>query len=185
MGIEQELKDILDDTFVYGWPKGYKPEYKYPKPTFEKFVGESGCTWLIPAVTVIPNRGDHLYRTAYADVSRMGEGFARGTLLLPLLDGTDFELKGGWRGNSRHCYEDTGVDCRSMHMSFGAVGLHKLPGSYMPGLYGLLYKDKAPQIGMFHRIEAIAQRFANERQERVFYSVISYGGGSAGGKDPE
>lgn len=185
MGIEQELQDALDDTWVYGWPEGTKPSYRYPRPAFETYLGKSGCTWLIPAVTVIPNRGDHLYRTTYADVSRKGAGFAGGTLFLPLLNGNEFELKGGWRGNSRQCYEETGIDCRNMHLTYGAVGLHKLPGSYMPGLYGLLHKDNAPQIGEFFRIEAIAQRLANERNERVFYSVISLGGGSAGGKDPE
>lgn len=184
-GIEQEVKELLEDSFIYGWPKGYKPSYNYPKPTFETYLGKAGHTWLIPAVTVLPNRGDHLYRTAYADVSRRGEGYARGTLILPLLDGTDFELRGGGMGNSRQCFEETGVDCRNMHLTYGAVGLHKIPGGYMPGLYGLLHKDNAPQIGIYHRIEAIAQRLANERNERVFYSVISLGGGSAGGKDPE
>lgn len=185
MGIEQELRDALDDIFLYGWPRGFKADFKYRKPTFETHVGESGCTWLIPAVTVIPNRGDHLYRTSYADVSRKGKGFAGGTLILPLLDGSDFELKGGWMGNSRQCFEDTGVDCRNMHMTYGAVGLHRLPGGYMPGLYGLLHQDKAPQIGEYHRVENIAQQLANERKERVQYTVIAFGGGSAGGKDPE
>lgn len=185
MTTDQELQDALDDTWYWGWPKGFKPDFNYRRPTFEMHVGTSGLTWFVPAVTVRPNRADHIYRTAYEDRSRRGTGFAGGTIILPLIDGTDFELLGGWRTNSKQLLEDTGIDCSNMYLTYGAVGLHKISGGYMPGLFGLLHADKAPLIGKFDRIESIAQQFANERQEYVHYNVVSYGGGSAGGKDPE
>lgn len=184
MGIEQELKDVLDDLFYSGWPRNHKPSFTYLRPTFEVHVGESGLTWLVPAVTVLPNRADHVYRTAYADVTRAGTGFAGGTIVMPLLDGSDFLLKGGWHSRPEDLLKDTGIDCLNLHKTYGAVGLHRLSG-YTPGVFGLLHKDKAPQLGYHNRIETIAQRIANERKERVYYTVVSYGGGSAGGIDPE
>jgi hypothetical protein len=184
MGIEQELKDALDDMFYWGWPKNNKPSFTYTRPTFEVHVGKSGLTWFVPAVTVLPNRADHVYRTAYADTSRVGTGFAGGTIVLPLLDGSDFLLKGGWHSRAEDLLKDTGIDCLNLYKTYGAVGVHRLPGP-VSGVYGLLHKDKAPQIGIFHRIETIAQRLANERNERVYYTVASYSGGSAGGINPE
>lgn len=169
-----------EDIWLPQWPQGYKPSFRYNKPTFECHVGKSGNTWLIPAVTRLPNRGDHLYVTEYPDVTRVGKGFSGAILHMPLINGRDFELRGGWHGNSKLCYKDTGVDTRNQHLTFGAIAVHRTGYS---GLFGILYEDKKPRIGKFDRIEQLAQEMANERNERVYYSVLSYGGGASGWKE--
>jgi hypothetical protein len=170
----------VEDIWLPQWPQGYKPSYSYNKPTFEKHVGISGKTWLIPAVTRLPNRGDHIYVTAYVDPDKFGSGFGGRTLHMPLITGGEFALNGGWHANSRALLEDTGIDCTKQHLTYGAVGVHRI--EYMT-IYGVIWQDTAPQIGEFTRVEKKAQEIANERNETVIYSVISLGGGSSGYKE--
>lgn len=89
------MEDLTDHIWIAQWPQGHKPSFTYGRPTFECHVGESGCTWLIPAITVLPNQGDHIYRTAFPNAKRAGVGFGGATLYMPLLNGHDFELRGG------------------------------------------------------------------------------------------
>lgn len=171
------MHDFDEDTWLPQWPQGYKPNYRYTKPTFETHVGKSGKTWLIPAVTRYPNRGDHIYVTAYSDVTKRGDGFARRTIHLPLIGGGEFELNGGWHSNADACLADTGIDCTNQYLTYGAVGLHR--AGHMV-IYGLIYQDKSPQIGSYKRIETLAKKIATERGEHVVYGVVSLGGAASG-----
>ena len=172
-----------EDTWLPQWPKGFKPNYRYTRPTYEKHVGKSGKTWLIPSVTRLPNRGDHIYVTAYKDIDRAGPGFGGRTIVLPLMDGTDFELHGGWHSRPVDLLEDTGIDAMNQHLTYGAVGLHRVKGQMW--IYGILHEDAAPTIGRFDRIERIAQDIANERNEQVAYGSLSLGGSVSGVIKPE
>ena len=177
------MEDLADHIWIAQWPQGHKPSFTYGRPTFEMHVGKSGMTWLIPAITIIPAQGDHIYRTAYKDVTKVGRGFAGATLVLPLLNGNDFTLRGGWHGNSKDLYEDTGIDTFNLHKTYGAVGLHRGKGG--SDLVGILYKDSTPKIGRLDRISHIAQDIANELNQDVFVSYLSYGGGLSGVTKPE
>lgn len=177
------MEDTSEDIWLPQWPQGSKPNFRYHKPTFETHVGKSGKTWLIPAVTRIPNRGDHIYVTSYEDVTKKGTGFGGATLRFPLITGGEFVLNGGWHGNSRHLHEDTGIDTFNQHLTYGAVGLHRFTNTWLMGIFGILHEDEKPQIGKFNRIELLAQDIANERNEPVWYGSLSYGGGSAGRKE--
>lgn len=166
-----------DDIWQPQWPQGHKPSFTYYKPTFEKHVGKSGKTWLVPAVTRIPNRGDHLYVTSSADPNETGTGFGGRTLFMPMMDGTEFELKGGWHSRSVDLLKDTDIDTSKQHLTFGGVSLHRTGDMW---LYGLLYADLVPKIGYFDRIQKIAKDIATERGETVYYGVLSLGGSISG-----
>jgi len=168
---------IDEDIWQPHWPQGHKPSFTYNKPTFEKHVGKSGKTWLVPAVTRYPNRGDHLYVTSYADPNEKGTGFGGAVLFMPMMDGTEFELKGGWHSRSVDLLNDTGIDTMNQHLTYGAVGLHHTGDMW---IYGLLYADTTPKIGRFDRIQTIAKQIATERGERVRYGVLSLGGSVSG-----
>lgn len=175
--------DLSDYIWLAEWPQGHRPTFTYGRPTFECHVGESGMTWLIPAITIIPARADHIYRTAFKDVTKVGRGFAGATLIMPLLNGEDFPLRGGWHGNAKDLFEDTGIDTFNLHKTYGAVGTHRAKkGS---DLVGILYKDTRPKIGHLDRISRIAQDIANEINEPVFASYLSAGGGLCGQIKPE
>ena len=175
---------IDEDIWVPQWQPNTQPHFTYGRPTFETHVGKSGCTWLVPAITVLPNRADHLYRTAHKDRRVTGRGFAGRTLWMPLLSGTDFALKGGWHGNAEDLLADTGIDVRHLRLTYGAVGLHRTYNTGME-LIGLLHYDKSPQIGYDTRIIDIAQEIANTRGEKVYYSYLSAGGGASAPITPE
>lgn len=90
-----------------------KPELpKYPE-LWTTIVGESGRTWLIPVD--VPNKGDYIHCTAFADITMWGEGYGGSTLKFKLDNGEVFELHGGWHGNSNSLLADTGIDLTEMH----------------------------------------------------------------------
>lgn len=173
-----------NDFWLPRWPPNTQPSFTYGRPTFVTHVGNSGRTWLVPAITVLPNRADHIYVTAYADPKKAGEGFGGATLFMPLISGRTFALRGGWHTRADTLYDDTNIDVRNSRLTYGAVALHR---SYTTGmeLVGLLYADKSPQLGYDDRIIKIAQKIANERNEPVFYSYLSAGGGSSAQIKPE
>ena len=172
-----------EDIWLPQWPQGYKPNYRYTKPTYEKHVGISGKTWLIPAVTRLPNRGDHIYVTAHEDVAKFGSGFGGKTIILPLIDGTDFELNGGWHSRPMELLKDTGIYALNQHLTYGAIGLHRVKDQMW--IFGLLHEDMKPQIGRFDRIETLAKEIATERNEQVIFGSLSLGGSVSGVIKPE
>jgi hypothetical protein len=171
------------DFWLPQWPPNTQPRFTYGRPTFEAHVGESGKTWLVPAITVFPNRADHIYVTAYADVNKYGQGFAGRTLDMPLISGRSFMLRGGWHSRAEALLEDTGIDTTRERKTYGAVGLHRGYGGME--IVGVLYKDESPQIGYHERIVHIAQKFANEYDWPIFYSFLSAGGGASAQVNPE
>ena len=171
--------DDEKDIWVPQWPPNTQPSFVYHKPTFGAHLGKSGNTWLVPAITVLPNRADHIYVTAYPDPEKTGKGFAGAIMHMPLLTGRDFILRGGWHSRADALLEDTGLDVRNSRLTYGAVGLHR-SGSW---LVGLLHYDESPQLGYHDRIPQLAQKLANERNESVFYSFLSAGGGASGRKE--
>lgn len=172
----------LDDIWIARWPPNTQPKFIYNRPTFEHYVGNSGKAWLVPAVTVLPNQADHIYVTAYADWNKFGTGFGGRTLVMPLIDGGYFHLKGGWHSRAEALLADTGIDTRNQRLTYGAVALHRTSSM---DLFGILYEDTSPQLGTDDRIVKIAQKIANERNEPVFYSYLSAGGASSAMVKPE
>lgn len=171
------------DFWLPRWPPNTQPRFTYGKPTFETHIGKSGCTWLIPAVTVYPNRADHIYVTEHPDSNKKGRGFAGATLDMPLITGASFLLKGGWHGNTKDLLEDTGIDLTREFLTYGAVGLYR--GYSGMEIVGVLYSDKSPQIGYMDRVARLAQKFTNEHDWPIFYSYLSAGGGASAIVNPE
>jgi hypothetical protein len=170
------------DIWFPVWPPNTRPTFTYGRPTFAVHKGKSGHEWLVPAVTVLPNRADHIYVTAYPDPSKKGEGFGGAVLDLPLLTGRSYLLRGGWHSRAEALLDDTGIDVRNLRKTFGAIGFHRTADLE---IFGILYADPHPKLGYDDRIVRMAQQLANEYQEPLFYSYLSAGGGAAGLIKPE
>lgn len=146
------------------------------KRKYKKFEGVSGDVWL---VAVQPNEADNIYVSGGPN----SQGFGGAILTFELEGGGVVKLQGPWHSNSHSLFADTGYDCRDKHLTFGIVAEEREPGSegtYAAYLYSkIIHEDKEPTLGVFKRIEDIAQQWSDENGKECYYSVISSGGGSA------
>ena len=139
------------------------------------YVGKSGRTWL---VADIPNAGDYIYCTAYADPKRCGEGFGGATLSIPLVSGGHFLLRGGWHANADALFDDTGVDVRDKHLTYVVLSKDRkmLEGTRQSVFVDVVYRDPEPTIGPFDRYKILVAQYPDAR----FYYSRSCGGSSSG-----
>ncbi len=112
------------------------------------------------------------------------EGFGGATLSFGLVDGETLALKGPWHSNSEALFKATGIDIRDKHRTQGIVALKREHLQGRTEYDEVLYQDEAPVIGTFHRVDAIAQRLADELGQPVYYAVKSAGGGTSSRRDP-
>ncbi len=142
---------------------------------YKKLIGKSGHTWL---VSIDSDAADNVYASANSRENAPGyagfRGFGGSTLEFKLDTGEKMFLKGPWASNADGLYEDTGYDVRNKHLTYGAIGVERDD----KGLTGILYKDKEPTLGSFHRLQRKAREFANELNIPVFCYSKSHGGSS-------
>ena len=174
------MMKVMDETFGYESRGMISGQGRALDRVYEMHVGKSGRAWFVPYLQT--NAADDILVTAYDDWSKTGEGFGGATLNLKLKDGSSFPLKGGWHTSAEGLKEDTGVDLTGTHLTYGAIGLVRVPG-YM-AIGELLYKDEKPTCGHFMRIKDMAVDLANEYGVTVYYCVMSEGGGSCGPVNP-
>lgn len=138
--------------------------------------------WVFPADLSIPDAADFIY--ARDMDTKISHGFARRTLIFETADGP-LSLQGPWKSNSDQLFRETGVDLRESHLTIGVVARYAKPIDLCRAVYsGVLFADEAPVNGHFDRIEMIAQRYADELGQRIFFSMRSHGSGHAGSKSP-
>lgn len=189
------MKTKLPKTFEVK----YNPEMKCAQSEAEQkkyrqYKGKSGNTWLVAEQ---PNSADDIYVTNDHKNSG-GEGFGGSTLSMPLINGksktSHFMLHGGWKSNSDSFFEDTGIDIRGKHRTFGAVGTGLEwkncncvvnPIFQHEFITGIKHIDMKAKIGKFNRIELIAQNFANRLKKPVVYYSQSEGGSVRGWANPK
>lgn len=146
---------------------------------YHKHVGKSGNIWLVADQE---DAGADIYVTNNpqntTSRNQAFEGFGGATLSMPLVDGTTFELRGGWHSNSDALFNDTGVDVRDKIFTFVVLskGLDFDKKSYGRILTDVVYQDEKPTLGNFYRYKDLIKQYP----EANFYYSESKGGSSSG-----
>lgn len=148
---------------------------------YKKIKGKS-ADWYI---AIQKNEGDNIY---FASRSKShSNGFGGSSLQFELEDGTIDTVQGPWHSNSASLLEDTGYDATHKYLTQGIIALDCEPHSNKNGVTlhkEILHRDEEPVLGDYHRIDIMAQEFANKLQKEVYCAVVSMGGGSSGWKKP-
>jgi hypothetical protein len=146
---------------------------------YEKLPGREGKTWIIEDGRKNPE-------AIYCDNPRDRTGFGGAEFEFTLADGSVFKSKGPWKSGSEGLLEETGVDLTKLHLTRGIVALRREPGSYGQAdiYFDVLHVDEVPVVGLFNRIDFLAQTLANELGREVCWSTVSNGGGCASRTSP-
>lgn len=93
------------------------------------YVGKSGWAWFVADQEA---KADNIYCTNSENWDVAGNGFGGSTLFLEVINweenklkSENFALRGGWHSNADALFDDTGVDVRNEHLTFGAISLTK------------------------------------------------------------
>lgn len=148
--------------------------------TYEKRADSSGTIWLFDLECDDP--GGSIYCHNLRDLH--SRGFGGATLQFKLKDGSTYTAKGPWHSNSAALYSRTGVDLRDKHLTCGAISLEREWLDNETILKKMLWIGE-PSLGLFSKIEKLAQEFANELNQTVFYYSESHGGSSCGSVSPK
>jgi hypothetical protein len=148
--------------------------------TWDKYIGKSGKIWLHPH--------DEPENSMVIVQGEPGSrGFGGSEMRFRLTDGTELMLKGPWSSNHDAFFTETGIDRRACYRSWGCVGRHRgfhpNPAGYdsRTVICDLLWFDpEGGAVGTYDRVREKAAQLAFERNEVLFYSVSTYGGGSSG-----
>lgn len=141
-------------------------------------VGKSGRIWLTPI------SGEA--RMIIAEGGPGSQGFGGADLTFTLKNGVDkITLHSPWSSNTDALFEDTGIDLRNKHLTWGCIGRHrkfiKANGISSPTVFlDLVYWDRQPTLGSFDRIKELAREMSFEMGEVLFCYSQSIGGSSAG-----
>jgi len=146
---------------------------------YEMFLGKSGRRWL---VAVQPNRADNIY----VEGKSGSDGFGGATLTFPLQDGEQIALTGPWKASARSLFADTGLDIRDKFLTIGIVARERESRGYLQACTyrGVLHRDTDWVLGLFDRVDRIAQWWADALGRPVYYGMLSQGGGCHGKIEP-
>lgn len=146
---------------------------------YDLHVGKSGRRWLV-------GTSEDRASNVYVEGGPGSQGFGGSELVFVLRDGETLALKGPWHSNADSLFKDTGVDVRNEHYTFGVIGTgreHRNTGAAAT-ITGVIYADAGPTKGDFCRIDELAQRLADERQQTLYCYRESKGGSSCGPVNP-
>jgi hypothetical protein len=147
---------------------------------FKKIIGKRGIWY----VALQENEADNVYFTA--NDGKYSNGFSGAEITFELEDGAQDQIQGPWHSNSDALFNDTGYDIRNKCYTQGIIAKQIIHNYYKGDLFReILHYDKKAVLGEYHRIENLAQKFANELNCKVYFSFISSGGGSSFHKLPE
>ena len=150
------------------------------KNKYHLHLGKSGKRWV---VADLKEAAEHIY----VDGEKGSQGMAGRTLTFELVDGSKVDFIGPWKTTADNLFSDTGIDFRGNYLTKGIVALkrERCKNMYEGDLYSeILHLDVEPVMGVFDRVEKIAQGFADDLKCKVFVGVISAGGGFGGTKEP-
>lgn len=133
-------------------------------------IGKSGRIWLY-------QDGDSIYEQG----GPKSEGFGGALLEFKLSNGCDsVKLKGAWHSNSSALFQDTGIDLRLQHLTWGVIGTKRSHDDGRSVIENLLWFDKEPTYGAFKRIEDKATEMSHQMKKTLYYYSRSVGGSSCG-----
>lgn len=141
---------------------------------YKLVTGKGGRRWLYNDEKF--NAGANIY----VEGRKGSQGFAGRTIRFPLLDGGFVELTGPWASNSVSLFEETGVDLRERHATWGCIGLRREHRNERTAICDIIWFDKEPIEGSFNRVEELAIELSNSRGEPLYYYSMSHGGSSCG-----
>lgn len=160
--------------------------YRCQPPQFEVFerhVGKSGTTWIIPPAGR-KFRATDIHCRDEKD-PRRSEGYGGRTLEFPLVDGSVCALQGPWHSNADSLFEDTGIDLREQHQTWVVVARRQEHRRHMARAYlDIVHVDPEPVEGHFDRGQHLAEKLADELCEPLTVYRESRGGASMGGYIP-
>ena len=138
---------------------------------YRLYTQDSARSWLVADV---PNAGDYIYSSG-------GKGFCGRVITFPLVGGGELQLKGPWLSNSKSLFERTGVDVRDKHLIWGCIGLSR---ENFNTINDVIYMDDEPVVGLFNRIELLAQEYADKLGVKVYFYSQSIGGSTSFWAEP-
>lgn len=137
-------------------------------------IGKSGRIWLYSTADNI-----------YVQGGPKSDGFGGALLEFKLYNGCDsIKLKGPWHSNSDALFQDTQVDIRDTHLTWGVIGTNREWIEGRTVIKDIIWFDKEPLYGTFNRVEDQAKKLASERQQTLYKYVRSLGGSSCGPVQP-
>jgi hypothetical protein len=186
---EQEIKKICveNNISIISGPIEFNTHqpmvcgsYEAERRKYKMYIGKSGKRWLIADQK---NCGENIY----IDGGKGSKGFGGRTLTFELIDGTKVDFIGPWATNADHLLADTGIDNRDKIYTKGIISLEKEYSEYdKPEIHrNILHVDDDYVLGYFHRLDDLAQNFANKLNKKVYVSYIHMEGGYGGWQDPK
>jgi hypothetical protein len=156
---------------------------------YRKVTGKSGRNWYI----AIDSPAGNVYVSPKSEENTPGykgfKGFGGRTLQFELEDGTVDHIQGPWHSNSDSLFEDTGVDVRDQHVTFGVISRDFKSDPDDPWGDGImvdvLYIDEEPNKGSFDRIDKLAEEYAEREGKQIMYYRESKGGSCRGPVKPQ
>lgn len=146
---------------------------------YRMLAGKSGKRWL---VAVQSAEADNVY----VEGGRNSQGFAGRTISFELESGEVVALSGPWKVSAEELLKDTAYDATDKYTSLGIIALEREKDWKNGDLYqGILHKDDQSIIGRLNRIDTLAQGFADKLGRKIYFGVITYGGGTAGSRSPK
>jgi hypothetical protein len=166
---------------IYGSMKSGVAEQASSK--YKKIVGKNS-DWYI---ALGKPEGDYIYSAGRT--GKYSDGFGGRIMEFELEDGTIDKVQGPWHSNSDSLLFDTGYDATDKHHTQGIIALNlKHPEDNWHVTEHeeeeILHWDEEPVEGLYHRIDILAQEFATKLNKRVYYAMITNGGGTSGWKQP-
>jgi len=172
------MPEIVAPTLVV--PAGHRVDYPDQNDEVNDFrIMPDGRYWVWPKSQTRP---DKIYTGFNFDTG--SDGCAGRKIEFPLFDGTSVTLHGPWNSNCDALFQQTGIDLREVHLTWGCISLKSKQDNWPYGeihFEDLLYIDPPEGVvGCFDRIEIKAKQFANELGCRVQEYRCSSGGSSMG-----
>jgi len=148
------------------------------KLIYRKVIGKTK-TWVYPINALSP--ASRVHCSANPRENEPGyqgfRGYGGSTLTFILEDGSQERMTGPWHTTAEALYEDTGVDIRNQYLTYVIVAKkRKLDEKYRTIYEDVVYQDKKPKIGKFHRGNFIAMKLAKKLKRKLYLFRQSMGG---------
>lgn len=151
-------------------------------PLWDYTVGKNGIHWFWP--TDHDEAGAMVHCGSPVMAGKRSGGYGGRTITFMTKDG-GIDIQGPWHSNSDALFEETGVDIRDRHRTYGIVSMNRDYDGTTTIMVGVVHADPEDgAIGTFGRIEEMAKKFADRHERPFYYYRKSRGGSSCGSVYP-
>ena len=147
---------------------------------YHKIVGKTK-TWVYPINALSPASGVHC--SASSRENEPGyqgfRGYGGSTLTFSLEGGTKEKMTGPWNSSAEALFSDTGVDIRDQYLTYVIIAKKREQDQkYRTIFKDIVYQDKKPMLGQFHRGDLLARELARKNRVKKLYLFRHSMGGS-------